>query len=710
MSDSGHEGILNKKRRRSKVPENERLRKAVACTECQRQKSKCLGGFPCDRCTSKNVTCKSVTYVRISEDELLEKEQRLSYLEAIVKATFPEIGTDFEKLKSKVAELNGDIKAREMIKHINLHTVQQTENSESHTFYEDAGSTSSFVVRAREIFSHGALPPGSSKNKDSSLPFRHKLGNIPRKALTVHSDSLHTALSSLPSLTDATRLIDTFISVAGGNSFFYFDFLWYRGIFQRLYQKRSKAGLADVNHLCLVYMGFCMGSIFAHVWKRSDLLTKNGSGAFPGSNYFEHAQMLFPALINDSSIDTVQIFFMASMYVMAGQELEMAYTYSGMAMRAAVANGIHKRFRTGSDGDEKKAESRKRLFWSVYTIERRSAIALGRPETLPVSEIDLDLPTYCEPLDKNSENADVTCMTLIFTVSLLTIKIHDMWFRRGKHGFKFATIMDMHHSIGRWRGQIPPHLEIKSMSIGERCYRGAAHVHFAYNIARITLGRPFLLLKLRDTNVSADLEPDLDHFASQMVSYSYDAASQIVETLSTLKAHNLLSCYSFNDYNACHVASFVLFVYLALRPSTEALRRLNESVSILQQLSQNSKYTQKSTSVILNLKDAVEQRQKHQRWIDGEVQGIGDKTAYGDFRELSLPATDPNLGTILGATLMPLWTHSRMNIGFSRFFAKVCRRIEITLFLICFKMTESVIQGSTRYPSVILGLMLSVST
>ncbi|CEP59993.1 Zn(II)2Cys6 transcription factor LALA0_S01e00584g [Lachancea lanzarotensis] len=639
MSDPGQNSIIKKTRRRSKVPENERLRKAIACTECQRQKSKCLGGFPCDRCTSKNITCKSTPYVRVSEEALLEKEERLSYMDAIIKATFPGIGTNLDQLKSKLAELNGDIKARELIKHIDLHNVQQVDNNESHTFYEDAGSTSSFVMRAREIFSHEAPFTEPLNQQTPNLSFGHSSGNIPGEASTVQSSLLDRALSNLPSLEDATGLIDTFISVAGNNTFFYFDFAWYRSIFHRVYHRRSEIGLKDLNSVCLIYMGFCMGSIFAYVWKSSDLLAKKVPGSFPGSIYYEHAQLLFPAVINDSSIETVQTFFLASMYVLAGQELEMAYTYLGVAMRAAVANGIHKRFPSGPDCDEKKAESRRRLFWSVYTIERRSAIALGRPETLPVSEIDLDLPTYCESLDKNSENADVTCMTLIFTVSLLTIKIHDLWFRRGKHEFKFATIMDLYHSIGRWRRQIPPQLEVKSMSIEERSYRGAAHVHFAYNIARITLGRPFLLLKLRESNVSTDLEEGLDHFASQMVSYSYDAASQIVDVLSTLKSNNLLSRYSFNDYNACHNASFVLVVNLALCPSTEALRRLNESVSILKQLSKNSKYTQKSTGVILDLKDAVEQRQKHQRWIDGAVLGIADGIGQDNFMD-TMPPSD----------------------------------------------------------------------
>ncbi|CDH17457.1 uncharacterized protein ZBAI_09245 [Zygosaccharomyces bailii ISA1307] len=380
-----------------------------------------------------------------------------------------------------------------------------------------------------------------------------------------------------------------------------------------------------------------MGSIFAYVWKdRTDPAGQESEVNFPGSSFYEHAQLLLPAVINDSSVETVQVFFLAAMYVLAGQEVEIAYTYLGIAMRAAVANGMHKNFSLKDDFDNSVAESRKRLFWSVYTIERRSAIALGRPETLPVSEIDLDLPVYCEVLDENSENASVACMILIITVSLLTIKIHDMWFRSVKQGLKFATIMDMYHSIEQWRRQVPPNLEVNTMSIADRSFRGAVHVQFAYNLAQITLGRPFLLLKMRDINFSNELDQDMNSFATQMVLYLYGAASEIVDILLKLKASNLLSCYSFNDYNACHGALFVLVVYLALRPSTEALQRLNEAVSILQQISQSCKYTQKSTNVILSLKNTVQQGKAYQRWIHEAVLGIGDTASLDSLSDIKL--------------------------------------------------------------------------
>lgn len=623
------------KRRRGRVPDSERIRKAVACEECKRHKYKCVGGVPCNRCIIKDVSCKQEPRVRVSKEILTTTVQRLSYMEAIIKATFPGIETSVEQMKLKLAELTGDAKARELISHIDFRNIQLSDGNTVHTFYEDAGSTSSFVVRACEIVSN-ATGKGPTKPESPEMQYDvnlidKKTGNITSEASNTFSELLNVALSRLPPLEEAQKLIDIFISVSGNNTFFYCDSSWFRSIVRRIYYNRSEIGLKDINHVCLLYVGLCMGSTFAYVWKDKGIQQERENKRFPGLEFYEHAQLLFPAVINDSSMETVQVFFLAAMYVLAGQEMEMAYSYLGIALRAAIANGMHKKFPFKDHFENNVTEARKRLFWSIYTIERRSSIALGRPETLPVSEIDLDLPSYCEALDENSENANVTCMTLIITVSLLTIKIHDMWFRRKEHGLKFATIMDLYHSIDSWWKQVPPEFEVKSMKIGDPSYRGAVHVHFAYNLAQITLGRPFLLLKLRDSNFPVDLDDDMSSFSSRMVLYSYNAATEIVETLLNLRANNLLSCYSFNDYNACHGASFVLVVYLALCPSTEALQRLNESVSILQQISQSCKYTQKSTNVILTLKSIVQQGQTYQRWIHEAVLGIGE-TADPDFK------------------------------------------------------------------------------
>ncbi|AQZ13981.1 hypothetical protein BZL39_M00270 [Zygosaccharomyces parabailii] len=118
-----------KRKRRGRVPDNERIRKAVACAECKRQKLKCVGEHPCDRCLSKGIQCKQEPRIRVSQETLATSLQRLSYMEAIINTAFPGIETSVEQLKLKLAELNGDAKAKDAYRPTKYSTIRRKRKS-----------------------------------------------------------------------------------------------------------------------------------------------------------------------------------------------------------------------------------------------------------------------------------------------------------------------------------------------------------------------------------------------------------------------------------------------------------------------------------------------------------------------------------------------------------------------------------------------------
>ena len=63
----------------------------------------------------------------------------------------------------------------------------------------------------------------------------------------------------------------------------------------------------------------------------------------------------------------------------------------GLAMRTCIDLGLHTR-RHESNLDHNTIQMRRRLFWSVYSLERTIAICLGRPLSIPDRQIDVDLP------------------------------------------------------------------------------------------------------------------------------------------------------------------------------------------------------------------------------------------------------------------------------------------------------------------------------
>lgn len=63
----------------------------------------------------------------------------------------------------------------------------------------------------------------------------------------------------------------------------------------------------------------------------------------------------------------------------------------GLAMRTCIDLGLHTKRHEGTQ-DRYIIQMRRRLFWSVYSLERTIAICLGRPLSIPDRQIDVDLP------------------------------------------------------------------------------------------------------------------------------------------------------------------------------------------------------------------------------------------------------------------------------------------------------------------------------
>lgn len=75
---------------------------------------------------------------------------------------------------------------------------------------------------------------------------------------------------------------------------------------------------------------------------------------------------------------------------------------TGMAMRSAVKIGLHRKQKVDRDQDPYEMEFQKRLFWSIYLLDRLLGHVLGRPFSIPEHDIDVQLP-----VDADSDCSDM---------------------------------------------------------------------------------------------------------------------------------------------------------------------------------------------------------------------------------------------------------------------------------------------------------------
>lgn len=105
--------------------------------------------------------------------------------------------------------------------------------------------------------------------------------------------------------------------------------------------------------------------------------------------YFQAAVHYLPTTFDLDDVDTVLCLVLLCMFgVKEPQLVDLWYTI-GVALRLAVGADLHCYEAAGTEG-LLESEMRKRLFWSLYAMDRTVSIALGRP--LGINDADITAP------------------------------------------------------------------------------------------------------------------------------------------------------------------------------------------------------------------------------------------------------------------------------------------------------------------------------
>ena len=99
----------------------------------------------------------------------------------------------------------------------------------------------------------------------------------------------------------------------------------------------------------------------------------------PGMTFFARAKTLMVNPSDAPSISTLRTLSMLSYFLLSANRWEAAYLHIGLAVRLAVANGLHRR-RNSNDiagltdleiqMKRREEEDRKRTFWTIYILDR----------------------------------------------------------------------------------------------------------------------------------------------------------------------------------------------------------------------------------------------------------------------------------------------------------------------------------------------------
>ncbi|RSL56384.1 hypothetical protein CEP54_008844 [Fusarium duplospermum] len=386
------------------VTVGKRQRAVRACDHCHRLKEKCTGGVPCNGCVKANRQCTFTSTFR--------RTRRRREVQKLAETLNPKSFFDIDRIRN----LEYIVQHFTNIQDFSPAAVAETLTS----LGTDKGNSPTQENRNHDQASEDV--PGSQKTKESTAmlayeEFSHsdftrqiqqKLGPDLERPNTDPAASVATAeqllswpfvvlvqdaVSVFPPAEVATTLLDIFFNVAQTN-YFYVDEDYIRTRISEIYTNvTTPLMIADAPWVCTALMVFCVSTQFAHLVKgrQSNTGEADVTSAIDDAlalSFYRKATAMIPDLLTIESAQCVQAFILMGVYTLPVDPAGLASSYYGIAMKIAIHNNMHLK----NKSKMRDAEMRNRIWWTVYTLERRVSIMHGRPASIQRSQISTELP------------------------------------------------------------------------------------------------------------------------------------------------------------------------------------------------------------------------------------------------------------------------------------------------------------------------------
>lgn len=174
-------------------------------------------------------------------------------------------------------------------------------------------------------------------------------------------------------------------------------------------------------------------------------------------------------IIMDNSLATLQCLVLALLYYISKADYSRLQHYKGIAVGLSHRLGLHqsqKRFSFGV----LTTETRKKVFWTLYTIDCFSAALLGLPQLLKNDDIHAEFPsdTDDEYVTEQGfqptlpgESTKISSALALFRVSLILSKVLEQNYPAAtSHELSLHGINALDSDLTKWWDNLPKHLKL----------------------------------------------------------------------------------------------------------------------------------------------------------------------------------------------------------------------------------------------------------
>ncbi|KAH6672839.1 fungal-specific transcription factor domain-containing protein [Halenospora varia] len=124
--------------------------------------------------------------------------------------------------------------------------------------------------------------------------------------------------------------------------------------------------------------------------RKASVEIDSNDASIAGRWFYRRCQTLLACELESPSITTLQCHIFSVIYLCNGSFQNMAQLFLSLAVRTAQILGLH--LEPPEDMPQTQRELRKRLWWTLYAVEAKTCMKLGRPWSTQISEVTCTLP------------------------------------------------------------------------------------------------------------------------------------------------------------------------------------------------------------------------------------------------------------------------------------------------------------------------------
>jgi hypothetical protein len=288
-------------------------------------------------------------------------------------------------------------------------------------------------------------------------------------------------------------------------------------------------------------------------------------------------------------------------------------------------------------------ETRNRVFWTAYTIEKRISILHGRPASLADVDVDAPLPVDFPGIMPATQQSNHTNMIALIT---LTLKLGEVsneisslrTCRKGQEQDCLERLLNIRKHLVEWWSTLPEETNCRDLNPAGPLFRSNVHLKLDYCLTRIFIGRPFLFSNIKGLyqtpSHAATLKgpSGMAKNRATLVTDCVEAALEIIDLCRLLRDETGLARASFTEFSSCRAALLVILAQ-GLTKRTERLgAALDQGISLIKIMSMGVGSARSAVSVIEALERAIRRLELWSETHQSQSNGGGIESAYDRFK------------------------------------------------------------------------------